>query len=474
VTSIETSGRLLLHHANDVLDIAKHDAGRTRIEKEGFRLDRLVGELMQEYAALAREHGNALRVEWQAEPVGAVFGDPVRLKQILLNYISNAIKFTRDATITLRISDLHQDGDEHLYEFRVIDHGIGMKEADMARVFDEFVTLDSTYSRKSNGSGLGLAIARRMAEAMGGAVGVASELGAGSEFWARVPLVLVTELPPRATAAAAATAAPPRPAPEPAALDVLVVEDNPINREVLKGMLKRDGHRITEAENGAIGVELAEARRFDVILMDVSMPVMDGTEATRAIRTGSGASHAAPIIAVTAHAMPDELVAFRNAGMADCLTKPIDRKTLRRMLEGIHTAPAVPPAAAAPAEPEEGEMIDRDQFAALLDSVGEEAGRALLTRFITDADASIGRLSSARGQDRPLHEVLPEVHRMAGAAGMFGAIHLKRALNRIEGEGKRGNAAEAHAQLGTVPALWSETRRALEAMATAPAPGPLQ
>ncbi len=478
VASIEASGRLLLHHANDVLDIAKHDAGRTRIVQEPFRLDRLVGELTDEYAALARQNGNSLEVEWESGPVRAVIGDPVRLKQILLNYISNAIKFTQDGVIRLRVSTEARDNGAPVFEFRVIDQGIGIKAEDLPRVFEEFVTLDSTYSRRADGSGLGLAIARRMAEAMGGEVGVESTYGRGSAFWARVPLKLGTE-----DAASEAAIPAEGVAQTLTPLDILIVEDNPINREVLKAMLRREGHRTTEADNGQAGVEMAEQRRFDVILTDISMPVMDGLAATRAIRAGSGPSCMAPIIAVTAHAMPDELVAFREAGMSECLTKPIDRERLRTLLARLggmaSTTPttATAPAAAAPrtvaaSAPTRPIGIDCDQFSVLLDSVGDTAGRELLTRFIGDADATLERLLGEASAGEPFAKILADVHRVAGAAGMFGAMGLKRELNRIEREGKAGDELAARRRLREISVLWRDTRRQLLCMASPPQDNP--
>ncbi|MBL9060280.1 MAG: response regulator, partial [Mangrovicoccus sp.] len=332
---MEASGRSLLALVNDVLDLAKFEAGKMRAEARPFSLPRLVAGVVETAAPLAEAFGNELSWRWVGVPAETAIGDARRLRQVLLNLVGNAVKFTRGGSVEIEVELLGAGRDR--LEIRVIDTGIGIAEADLDRIFNEFETLDTSYARQSGGTGLGLGIARRLTELMGGRIGVESEPGTGSLFWIRIPIQLAGAVLP---ADAAPVPEPRLPGPR---LDLLLVEDNEFNRFVAREMLEAEGHRVTEAVDGQAGVDLAATRRFDAILMDISMPVMDGTEAARRIRSGGGASSAAPIIAVTAHALPEEIARFREAGMAQTISKPVDRDLMARVLAEV-TGESRPPA----------------------------------------------------------------------------------------------------------------------------------
>lgn len=447
--NMEVSGRLLLNHVNDVLDISKYEAGKFEITRRAFDLQALLAEITDSQQSVAAAQNDRLSHIWVGPPLSGVLGDPVRLRQVLLNLIGNALKFTRDGQITLEAETLSRAGPRHEVEFRVIDTGIGIDTADIDRIFGDFETLDSTYGRQAGGTGLGLGIARRLAHAMSGEIGVESEKGVGSRFWLRLPLEETSATTVQAGAESVAHAQLPP-------LDVLVVEDNRINRIVLREILERDGHSVTEASDGREGVQLAREKRFDAILMDISMPVMDGVAATRAIRDGDGASCAVPILAVTAHAMPEDLDTFRAAGMAGHIVKPITRPALAqqlRRLVGAH-AGALGQAAPDTAAPE---LVDHAALATLREDLGAQTLAGLLSRCLAQGDEIIPAVSGAAAA-MPLAEVLTRLHRLAGSVGALGCRALHQELSRLQSLGKSGHEDELRAGLHGLAPLWRDTR----------------
>ncbi|TMV76750.1 response regulator, partial [Thioclava sp. BHET1] len=388
---------------------------------------------------------------------------------VLINLVSNALKFTHNGTVSIEVEALGRSGARRAVEFRVTDTGCGIAEADLERVFLDFETLDSSYGRNAGGTGLGLGIARRLVKAMGGEIGAESEQGEGSLFWLRVPLEidLGADRPEERPVSPVLS----RP------LDLLVVEDNAINRLVLREMLTAEGHSVTEAENGADGVRRAEAHRFDAILMDISMPVMDGPQATREIRAGQGRSRDIPIIAVTAHALPQEMEAFRAAGMSDCVTKPIEPVELGRALArccgGGEAEGETLPAAAPPEEREAGEskagdgeigdgeaaaLVDPTQLHWLGSRLPPEQMQALITRYLGELDAALAELGAAEGGGQAMTELLALVHRTAGSASVLGLVALHRRLAEAERLGKAGDRPAMLAALAALGGIWAISR----------------
>jgi signal transduction histidine kinase len=324
----------LMHQINDVLDISRIEAGRAEITAAPFDLPAFLRELAATLGPLAGARGNRLELRLDPDLPVHVAGDGFRLRQILQNFLSNAIKFTEHGTVTLGARTVAvPTGSVPEVEFEVIDSGRGIRPEDLGRVFEDFVMLDPTYSREVGGSGLGLSICRRLATAMGGTIGAESAPGTGSRFWVRLPLAPVAEPVPVRQGAAEVTGATPRATSRPG-LRLLVVDDNAVNRTVVARMLEQEGHAAVLADSGRAAVALARAQRFDAILMDISMPEVDGVTAAGLIRAG-GASSAVPIFALTAHAMPEELARFAAAGLETTLLKPVRRPVLRAALAGI-------------------------------------------------------------------------------------------------------------------------------------------
>ncbi|WP_093965062.1 hybrid sensor histidine kinase/response regulator [Actibacterium lipolyticum] len=454
-----TSGKLLLHHVNDVLDISRLDAGKVEIQQVPFDMDSLLEEIVNGQLSLAKAAGNTLEAQNHSENLHMAIGDPRRLRQILLNLVGNAVKFTRNGSITIEVEQLH---DDDVVEFRVQDTGIGIADEDLSRVFDDFVTLDTSYVRETGGTGLGLGISRRMAAAMGGEMGVVSELGEGSLFWLRLPLSVPTSryersmldnVPDGHDSPKTKTARP---------LSVLVVEDNRINRMVVREMLEKQGHTVSEAHDGDEGVGAAMTKRFDLILMDISMPRMDGVEATRRIRSSEALSKDVPIVALTAHALPDDIARFTAAGMDDSLVKPISQGTLRRTIDRV--CDNYMDAGNSNYEPSGGGMsggLDMGLFQALRNDIGQDTMETLVKAFISETDDAIVRLTGPWAGDADDAELIAAIHKTAGSAAVFGAVDLSRKLRDLETQGKADESVQMRAELGELAGIWDAAKSAV-------------
>jgi PAS domain S-box-containing protein len=441
VDVIATSGHVLLHHVNGVLDLSRAEAGAVASPEAAFDIEALVAEVVANQRGLAEAEGTRLVMVNIGDPVGRVRGSPGQLRQILLNLVGNAVKFTRNGSVTVEIEALAGEGHDRMVEFRVIDSGIGIAEADLERVFDDFVRLDTSYGRETGGTGLGLGITRRLVQGLGGEIDATSRPGAGSRFRVRLPF-----------AADATVAAGPATVPTgPAAGSVLIVDDNAINRFVLRHLIEETGLTVSEAEDGAEGVARAEAAAFDLILMDISMPRMDGLEAARRIRVGSGPSSRARIIAVTAHAQPGERQRFREAGMDECLVKPVTRGMLAVLLAGDE--PEDPAEPLVPAEP-----VDAAVLADLAAHVGAAPAGALLWRFLAEGDAMMARLAVGLPPD----EARALCHSFAGSAATFGARAMSARL--VQAEAALTEGLPLPGGIAALVALWADSRAGLAAL----------
>jgi CheY-like chemotaxis protein len=261
---------------------------------------------------------------------GCVIGDPVRLKQILLNLLSNALKFTETGSIRLQVSREDRNrGSRARIRFTITDTGLGIALPAQAKLFESFTQADNSTTRKYGGTGLGLAISKRLAELMGGTIGLDSELGRGSSFWFTVDLPVSVSTSPLAPVAALAQTTP-RAAPSRA--KILVVEDNLINQKVAVHLLSRLGYSSDIAANGAEAIDMVQRHLYDLVLMDCQMPVMDGFEATRAIRKMEASTVHLPVVALSASVLAGQRAKCLAAGMDDYLAKPIRKDALHAML----------------------------------------------------------------------------------------------------------------------------------------------
>jgi CheY-like chemotaxis protein len=322
---ISQSGEMLLTVVNDVLDLSKIEAGKLRLEVADFDLEEITTGAETTFGLVAAAKGLEFTVEVAADAAGVYQGDAMRVRQVLYNLVSNAMKFTASGAVAVHIDRL-ADG----LSITVADTGIGIAPEQIERLFDKFVQADSSTTRQYGGSGLGLAICRELCEAMGGDIALESRLGQGSRFTVRLPLARIGDS--RAVAPVAVASA--EPAADERPMRILAAEDNAVNQLVLRTLLGQFGIDPVIVGNGEEAVTSWEAGDWDLILMDAQMPVMDGITATRQIRSREAASgrRPTPIIALTANAMGHQVEAYRAAGMDAVVAKPIQ---IAQLLEAI-------------------------------------------------------------------------------------------------------------------------------------------
>ena len=320
---IQSSARSLLDVVNDVLDISKIEAGKLELAPAAFSMERFVEGMSRLYGGLAQDRGLRFSLELDPSASGWRWGDEVRLRQVLSNLLSNAIKFTASGGIEVHICEVAGG-----IEFRVIDTGPGVPLVHQARIFDKFVQGDGSSTRRANGTGLGLAICREVVSLMGGVIGLQSTPGQGATFSFNVPL-------PAVDAAAEAAEVEASEALNAGEVRVLIADDNPTNRLVLQTLLSHLGVASESVRNGVEAVEAWSQGRWDVILMDIHMPEMDGLDASRAIRRQEAESGRlrTPIVAVTASVLTHETEAYFGAGMDYVIAKPIEPQRLLEVLE---------------------------------------------------------------------------------------------------------------------------------------------
>jgi len=364
------SSQALLRLIDDILDLSKIEAGRLELEHVSFHLPSLVHDARMLFAEPARDKGLRLSVVVPDDMNVMLVGDPHRLLQVLTNLVGNAIKFTSEGGVTVRVSRGDEDPTHLRVRFEVEDTGIGIPAVQRERIFDAFTQADNSMTRRFGGTGLGLSISRELVRMMGGEIGASSTVGAGSTFWftvrmeksgrqtvIRIPADPARTVPETALADSARVDAPDAFVPAAkqefqealrrsgrTSVRIMLAEDNGANMRVTRALLESLGCQVVPAENGLEAVERYRHQPVDIILMDCQMPEMDGYEATRAIRQLEALSgRQTPIIALTAHAMAGSREACLDAGMNDQFTKPLTMAALIRML--LKWLPPVPAAA---------------------------------------------------------------------------------------------------------------------------------
>jgi signal transduction histidine kinase/CheY-like chemotaxis protein len=437
--TLKHSAEALLAILDDILDFSKLEAGRIDFESIPFSPARLaedVGELLR---SRAEEKGLALHVELADDLPQWLRGDPARLRQVLLNLTGNAIKFTETGSVTLRVAVTPDE-----LECAVIDTGIGLDDDAKARLFQSFAQADASISRRYGGTGLGLAICKRLIEGQGGTIGVDSTPGAGSRFWFRLARI-AAEAPVVVPVAQHSRELPP--------LTVLLAEDNTVNQMVARGFLQRGGHRVVVAGDGREAVELVrQGQAFDVVLMDMQMPEMDGLEATRAIRALGGDAAGVPIIALTANALRADEERCRAAGMDNFLAKPLDPERLFTVIGEVLAASPRPIAAERAATPlaplDEGELqlvehhVGRDEMVEIV---------RMFLRVGCDCCLQLTALAKAGGFDELRHLA----HDLKGMAGYVGATPLVVQAAAIEEASRDGNRDEVCALIARLSPTWT-------------------
>ncbi|MEI6559755.1 MAG: ATP-binding protein [Rhodospirillaceae bacterium] len=328
---LRSATRTLLTILNDILDISKIEAGKILIEAVAFSLHDAIREVVELWQGAASAKGLTLDLAIAAEVPARVIGDPTRVKQVLFNLVSNAIKFTEHGSV--RVSAGLEGGTGAVVGIAVEDTGIGLAEDQIGSLFTAFSQADQTTTRRFGGTGLGLAISKRLVELMGGEIGVESRPGAGTTFRFTVRFACAAaETPPPVPVTAASERPPP-------SLHILLAEDNRINQMLVRSMLQKLGHQVQVVENGRQALDAVSVGAIDVVLMDMQMPEMDGEEATRAIRALPPPRNRIPVLALTADVMAEHRERYLRAGVDDLIPKPIDWNLLADALKAHARAP---------------------------------------------------------------------------------------------------------------------------------------
>lgn len=454
VETLHYAGQALLAILNDVLDYSRIESGQIAFEQTDFDLRRLLESLITLMSARAGEKGLALELELDDAVPARLRGDPARLRQVLLNLLGNAIKFTTRGGVVLRVRPAEAGAGGIRLHFEVADTGPGIAPDRQAQLFRDYVQAEASITRRYGGSGLGLAICRRLVEGQGGQIGVESQPGHGATFWFELPFQPAAEARPAQEAS--------QPALRP--LRVLLVDDVELNREVAVGLLRLDGHRVVEAENGRQALRLLDEQEFDLVLMDLRMPDLDGVEATRRIRTLSDPLKAAvPVIGLTASVEPAEVDRCLDAGMNRVLRKPVTLDALRQALAG---APL--PRSAAGQAP----LLDEQLIGEHRRSLGEARLGEIIRRFGQSGEMLLGGLEAAIAA-RHAAALREAAHRLAGAAAGVGCLRLAERAAVLEDMARQGRLPEAGP--GDLRAIFLASREALEAfLKNGPGPARVQ
>jgi two-component system, sensor histidine kinase len=333
LSHIGTSAGHLLSVINDILDFSKIEAGMMVIEKQPFDLRTTVEEIRIISGGSVKEKGLNLEISVDENLPENVVGDVVRIRQILINLMGNAVKFTSEGKVELTISQVSRFGDDLRLMFSVRDTGVGIAAEKQAHVFEHFTQADSSTTRSFGGTGLGLAICKQLVELMGGHLSVESTLGEGSRFYFVLTMKAAAEQIPHTDSPAVSDTETELDAATARTLEILLAEDNPINQVFARRVLDKLGAEVTVANNGQEALALVQEKDFDIVLMDCQMPIMDGYEATRQIRQLGGSFRTLPVIALTAFAMAEDRDICLAAGMNDYVTKPVDRMILLKTID---------------------------------------------------------------------------------------------------------------------------------------------
>jgi PAS domain S-box-containing protein len=426
VRVIADAGGQLLSVLDDILDFTRMEAGRLPLQVRPFSLPALLAAATGLMTPLAAAKGIELDTRYEAELGQWWTGDPVRLRQILINLLSNAIKFTERGRVAVRVGPGRQS-----VRIEVADTGIGIAAEHQGTLFSDFSQVAAASSRTQPGSGLGLAICKRLVTLMGGEIGLDSRTGVGSTFWVELPLRPAAEqaLPPCAPAAS--------PSHRPTSRHILLVEDHDVNRSVATQILERAGHSVVAVENGPDALDTLAHHSFDVVLLDLMLPGMDGEETARRMRAEAVAP---PILAFTAH--PEAQIRWRQMGFDGFLAKPLRLDALEAAL---HHAP--PP-------------LDAAELASDIDLLGRAEVIALLALFEESATADLmdlrTRLAAGNCRDAVMH-----AHRLGSASASMHMPALADCFRHVEHRCVEGRAVEALAKLADAEALWRNSLAAV-------------
>jgi two-component system sensor histidine kinase/response regulator len=444
VEIFQKAGANLLHLIDDILDLSRVESGHLELESIGFDLRALLEKIIEMMALRAKDCGLRLVLDVMPGVPSGLVGDSSRLRQIIINLVGNALKFTERGSVTLHVEP-DPGGAAGWLRFDVIDTGIGIAADKTEVIFDRFTQGDSSTTRKYGGTGLGLAISKGLVELMGGRIGCSSEIGKGSNFFLSVPFEIrkdqgsTDDNEPAATAIPAAVPAGPQ-----LAARILIVEDSEFNLILVKAYLKHSGYDLDFAENGKIAVEKTMLWNPHLVLMDLLMPVMDGLEATRVIRQWETETHATrrPIIALTAHATGEGAGGSLEAGCNEHLTKPIKKATLLEAISRhLGGRIRIPPSKPIAPPSDASHTIDLAQLIAQMDG-DASLFRKMASLFLAEAPKKMEGIRDAV-ESGNAGSLLKLSHALKGSAANFFAGATVAALLRLESMARKADLVQA-------------------------------
>ncbi len=448
IQTINISAETLLALINDILDLSKIESGRMELENVPLDLNHSLTTALRLVAGTAAEKGIALHCQLDENLPRWIIGDPVRLHQVLLNLLSNAVKFTERGEVELRAERWHD-----MLRITVRDTGIGIDHRTQETLFCAFTQADASTSRRYGGTGLGLTISARLVKLMRGTLRLDSEPGQGSLFEARLPLIEAEPAPLNTVT----TQTPHRPL---ASLRILLAEDHAINRQLALLLLDSLGCQADAVDNGHAAITACQKQHYDIILMDLQMPEMDGLEATRAIRALEALqpnSKRSRIIAVTANAMTDERQRCLTAGMDGFVTKPIRLDHLQQAIQG--NSPTPPPNNAI------DDLHNTEQaLRQLAHDIGSDAILPLFTRFVNETPHDIDKMSTALTQQNA-REGERLAHALKGAAAGFRLLQLQRQAKHVESLFKKQQWPQLQQTLGDISENFANHRPLWQSLA---------
>jgi signal transduction histidine kinase/DNA-binding NarL/FixJ family response regulator len=438
---VEEAANHLLVLVNSLLDFSRLEVGRMELEPAAFDLRTVIDMVLDVASGLVAEKPVAVSAQVAKDVPSTLVGDSARLYQVLLNLVSNAVKFTDEGHVDVAVDIIDENTESVRLRFEVRDTGVGIDAELHSRLFRPFEQSRSPGARRHGGSGLGLAICKKIVDLMGGRIGIVGRLGGGSVFFVELAMPKGTMVPAQEVVPVTAVAA--------RRMRILVAEDTPASQLVIKALLEKRGHRVHVVADGAEAVEAARALVFDAVLLDIQMPVMDGYEAARRIRELPAPFGEAPIVALTAQAMPSDRQRALAAGMTDHVSKPVRPPLLYALLDRIAEGKAVtetastrasgspapdkqvPPGDVSLAASADADGIEIEKMLELRQAVGAPVFTRLISRFFENAEQRLKEVeTTVRAADG--ERLKRDAHAMVGLFSQFGMTGVARIASEVE------------------------------------------